>query len=203
MLQAMVGAMLQFVPVAAGGNVWRPSLVAGVAHPLLALASLVLVAGFLSSNGLLFQLAAILFVPVIGFLVVVVGARPAAHARAGQYDLGFARCRGGSGGDGAARGDHGRGDGARQAVAPGRVCQCPCRLGSGRLVVADAVGSVLLRGADVSVDSGLSGRICPLAAARPAGGAGCMVPAVNRRQPVLAGNGSGWRAWRWRPPLPP
>ena len=74
MLQAMVGAMLQFVPVAAGGNVWRPGLVAGVAHPLLALASLVLVAGFLSSNGLLFQLAAILFVPVIGFLVVVVGA---------------------------------------------------------------------------------------------------------------------------------
>lgn len=73
MLQAMVGAMLQFVPVAAGGNVWRPTLVAGVAHPLLILASVVLVVGFLSSNGLLFQLSATLFAPVIAFLVVVVG----------------------------------------------------------------------------------------------------------------------------------
>jgi hypothetical protein len=73
MLQAMVGAMLQFVPVAAGGNVWRPNLVAGLAHPLLILASIVLVVGFLSSNGLLFQFSAALFVPVVVLLVVVVG----------------------------------------------------------------------------------------------------------------------------------
>ena len=35
MLQAMCGALLQFVPVAAGGNIWRPQLVAGLVHPLL------------------------------------------------------------------------------------------------------------------------------------------------------------------------
>jgi hypothetical protein len=73
MLQAMVGAVLQFVPVAAGGNVWRPKRVAGAVHPLLALAAIFLVAGFLSSNGLLFRLAATLFVLAIGLLVAVVG----------------------------------------------------------------------------------------------------------------------------------
>lgn len=35
MLQAMCGALLQFVPVAAGGNIWRPQLVAAIVHPLL------------------------------------------------------------------------------------------------------------------------------------------------------------------------
>ena len=47
MLQVMLGALLQFVPVATGGNIWRPRWVAAVAHPLITLAVLVLAATFL------------------------------------------------------------------------------------------------------------------------------------------------------------
>jgi hypothetical protein len=35
LLQAMCGALLQFIPVATGANVWRPLLLAGVVHPAL------------------------------------------------------------------------------------------------------------------------------------------------------------------------
>lgn len=73
MLQAMAGAVLQFVPVAAGGNVWRPTLVAAVVHPGLLVASVSLVIGFLSSSGLLFRFAGTLFALVVGLLVTVVG----------------------------------------------------------------------------------------------------------------------------------
>ena len=50
MLQAMSGALFQFIPVAVGGNVWRPRLVANVVHPLLVVAALLLVAGLLFSS---------------------------------------------------------------------------------------------------------------------------------------------------------
>lgn len=73
MLQAMVGAVLQFVPVAAGGNVWRPTLVAAVVHPGLIVAALALVVGFLTGDAILFRVAAVVFVVVIGIFVVVVG----------------------------------------------------------------------------------------------------------------------------------
>lgn len=75
MLQAMTGALLQFVPVAAGGNVWRPRLLAGVAHPVLAVATLLLVFAFMTAGvgGRLFLAAAILFSVVLGGYVVVVG----------------------------------------------------------------------------------------------------------------------------------
>jgi hypothetical protein len=73
MLQAMIGALFQFVPVAAGGNVWRPRLVAGVVQPMLLIAALLLVAGFLTAAGGLFRLAAGIFVATIVFLVVVIG----------------------------------------------------------------------------------------------------------------------------------
>ena len=43
MLQAMSGAVFQFIPVAVGGNVWRPRLVADTLQPLLVLATLLLV----------------------------------------------------------------------------------------------------------------------------------------------------------------
>ncbi len=46
MLQVMTGALLQFMPVAAGANVWRPMWVAGAVHPGLALGAGLLVAGF-------------------------------------------------------------------------------------------------------------------------------------------------------------
>ena len=47
MLQAMSGALFQFIPVAVGGNVWRPRLVANAVQALLVLATLLLVAGLL------------------------------------------------------------------------------------------------------------------------------------------------------------
>jgi hypothetical protein len=73
MLQAMTGALFQFVPVAAGGNVWRPALVAGIVHPALLVAAVLLVAGFLSGIGELFRLAAAIFLPTVAFLVAVIG----------------------------------------------------------------------------------------------------------------------------------
>lgn len=73
MLQAMLGALLQFIPVAAGGNVWRPRLLAGIAHPLLILAALLLVGAFLSGAAMLFRLAGALFLVVMAFYVAIVG----------------------------------------------------------------------------------------------------------------------------------
>lgn len=74
MLQAMCGALLQFVPVAAGGNIWRPRLVAGIVHPLLIVAAGLLVAAFLSYRPVLFLGAAHVFVAALGFFCIVVGA---------------------------------------------------------------------------------------------------------------------------------
>jgi hypothetical protein len=42
MLQAMCGALLQFIPVATGANVWRPLLVARLVHPALLAGALML-----------------------------------------------------------------------------------------------------------------------------------------------------------------
>ncbi len=73
MLQAMTGALLQFVPVAAGGNVWRPRLVAGFVHPALIMAATALVTAFLSASTALFRAAAVIFLVAAGFFVAVVG----------------------------------------------------------------------------------------------------------------------------------
>lgn len=73
LLQAMSGALFQFVPVAAGGNVWRPRLVAGVLHPLLAVAAAVLVAGLYRFDGMLLRLAAGLFLSAVAVQVMVIG----------------------------------------------------------------------------------------------------------------------------------
>jgi hypothetical protein len=72
MLQAMSGAMFQFIPVAVGGNVWRPLLVANVVQPLLLVAALLLVAGFLFSSPLLLSAAVPLFLLGVGMFAVVV-----------------------------------------------------------------------------------------------------------------------------------
>lgn len=73
MLQAMCGALLQFIPVATGGNVWRPRWVAAWVHPSIAVAALFLVSAFALSRPLLFQIAAPLFVAGLGgFLVVAI-----------------------------------------------------------------------------------------------------------------------------------
>lgn len=73
MLQAMCGALLQFVPVATGGNIWRPHLLAGIVHPLLIVAAGLLVTAFLSQYGMFFVAAAYGFVLALGFYVIVVG----------------------------------------------------------------------------------------------------------------------------------
>jgi hypothetical protein len=71
MLQAMCGALLQFLPVAAGANVWRPRWVAGVVHPLLIVSTVLLVATFLSQRQGLFIAAAHGLGAALGFFAVV------------------------------------------------------------------------------------------------------------------------------------
>jgi len=73
MLQAMCGALLQFVPVAAGGNVWRPRLLTAFVHPVLIVAAVLLPIAFLTTRGPLFIAAAYLFGVAIAAYVVVVG----------------------------------------------------------------------------------------------------------------------------------
>jgi len=73
MLQAMCGALLQFVPVISGGNVWRPRLVAGVLHPLSVIATLLLASGFALQQPLLLLFAAPLFAVAVGGFLCVVG----------------------------------------------------------------------------------------------------------------------------------
>lgn len=72
MLQAMSGALFQFIPVAVGGNVWRPLWVANLVQPLLILGALFLVAGFLFAAPLLFSVAVPAFLLGIGVFVTVV-----------------------------------------------------------------------------------------------------------------------------------
>ena len=72
MLQAMCGALFQFIPVAVGGNVWRPRLVANTVQPLLLLATLLLVAGLLFGQPGLLSAAVPLFLLAVGGLVIVV-----------------------------------------------------------------------------------------------------------------------------------
>lgn len=73
MLQAMCGALLQFVPVAAGGNIWRPRLLAGFVHPLLAVAAMLLALAFLMQRPWLFFAAAHSFALALGAYLLVVG----------------------------------------------------------------------------------------------------------------------------------
>jgi hypothetical protein len=72
MLQVMCGALLQFVPVAAGGNIWRPSRVAAFVHPLLIVSAGMLVTAFLSQRSVLFIAAAQGFVLALGFFASIV-----------------------------------------------------------------------------------------------------------------------------------
>lgn len=74
MLQAMCGALLQFVPVTTGANVWRPEFLAQWLQPLLAVASLLLAAGFVVGSPLLLVAAAGLFVLGTGAFVGVIAA---------------------------------------------------------------------------------------------------------------------------------
>jgi len=71
MLQAMCGALLQFIPVAAGGNIWRPRWLAAIVHPLLIVATGLLVAAFLTHRPGLFVAAGHAFVVGLGIFIAV------------------------------------------------------------------------------------------------------------------------------------
>lgn len=71
MLQIMLGALIQILPVVAGANLPRPRLIAALVHPLLNCGVLCLVLGFLqSASGWMYAAAAFL----IGALGLFVGA---------------------------------------------------------------------------------------------------------------------------------
>ena len=72
MLQAMSGALFQFIPVAVGGNVWRPRLVANAVQPVLVLATLLLIAGLLFRRPGLLSAAVPLFLLAVGGFVIAV-----------------------------------------------------------------------------------------------------------------------------------
>lgn len=72
LLLAMCGALMQFVPVAAGGNIWRPRLVAAWTHPLLIVSATLLVAAFLTQRSTLFLAAAHGFTLALGVFGIVV-----------------------------------------------------------------------------------------------------------------------------------
>ena len=69
---AMVGALLQILPVVAGVEVARPRLTATVVHLCLAAGTLLLAAGFVSGQALLFQLALPLLLAGFGWLLAAV-----------------------------------------------------------------------------------------------------------------------------------
>ncbi len=58
LLQAMTGALFQFVPVAAGGNLWRARRVATIVHPAFVAGAALLCAGFLFPSSECLQAAA-------------------------------------------------------------------------------------------------------------------------------------------------
>ena len=72
MLHAMCGALMQFVPVAAGGNIWRPRLVAAWSHPILIVSAVLLVAAFLTHRSAFFLAAAYGFALALGLFTIVV-----------------------------------------------------------------------------------------------------------------------------------
>lgn len=103
MLQAMTGALFQFVPVAAGGNLWRAKTVAGIVHPAFAAGAMLLCVGFvfprarcLGAAAVLMTSAAILFLVTFGRALTttpavgatVAGLRGAALALAVTVGLG-------------------------------------------------------------------------------------------------------------------
>ena len=71
MLQAMCGALLQFVAVVAGANIWRPRLVAALVHPLITAGAVLLASAFVLERPLLFLMAASVFAIALGFFLAV------------------------------------------------------------------------------------------------------------------------------------
>lgn len=73
MLQVMLGALIQILPVVAGANLEKPLLVAGVLHPGLSLGALLLAAGFLLGKPWMLMLAALILGLSIVFFLLATG----------------------------------------------------------------------------------------------------------------------------------
>ncbi|MCP5268853.1 MAG: hypothetical protein H6943_07425 [Zoogloeaceae bacterium] len=69
-LQVMLGALVQILPVVAGANLKRPLLVASLVHTLFVLGALLLVAGFLDIFPFAFPLAMTLLGTAVGFFLL-------------------------------------------------------------------------------------------------------------------------------------
>jgi hypothetical protein len=73
MLQVMIGALIQVLPVVAGADIARPLLVARLVHPLLTLGTLLLAAAFLLAAPWLFRLATLLLLLAIAVFLTAAG----------------------------------------------------------------------------------------------------------------------------------
>ena len=73
MLQAMLGAMVQILPVVAGANMPRPLLIAGIVHVLVTVGALCLAVAFLTFAPLAFLLAALLLAGGLSVFVAATG----------------------------------------------------------------------------------------------------------------------------------
>ena len=71
MLQTMCGALLQFVAVAAGANIWRPRLIAAVVHPLIMIGASLLALAFALGDPFLFRPAVLLLAVPMGLFIGV------------------------------------------------------------------------------------------------------------------------------------
>lgn len=71
MLQVMIGAMVQILPVVAGANLVRPLLVASTVHVFLLLGTLALTAGFLGYSPQAFPAAVLLLVAGLGLFILM------------------------------------------------------------------------------------------------------------------------------------
>jgi hypothetical protein len=72
MLQAMCGALLQMLPVAAGANIWQPRRVTHLTHAGLTVGTLLLLAGFLAEQALFFRIAVPFMTVSLGAFAVIV-----------------------------------------------------------------------------------------------------------------------------------
>jgi len=73
MLQAMCGALLQFIPVAIGGNVWQPLRLATFSHSALVVGTLLLAGGLYGQQGGLLLAAALCLGAGLGVYLIVIG----------------------------------------------------------------------------------------------------------------------------------
>lgn len=72
LLQVMVGACFQFIPVVTGANIPHPRIIAGIVHPLLVIATITLATAFLTIIPALFMIAAGVFVVALACFIITI-----------------------------------------------------------------------------------------------------------------------------------